>query len=301
MAFLRQVGMVATLAAALLAWQGARHSGWAGPDAAPAKPPAKPTAASAKKPDGPLCDRAAFRVVVDVGHTAQSPGAPSARGFWEYDFNLRLAKLIERALVRAGFGRTVLLITDGPAHKSLAVRVARANALGADLFLSIHHDSVPDSFLEVWEYDGHRRYFSDRFKGHSIFISNENVDPAASLFMARLLGEQLKAHGLQYTPHYVERFMGHRQRILVDADAGVYRYDQLIVLRTTQMPAVLLEAGSIINREEELQLGTPERESLISAAVTEAVDGFCAVRRPRPERPRPATAAASAVSIPKPR
>jgi N-acetylmuramoyl-L-alanine amidase len=167
--------------------------------------------------------------------------------------------------------------------------------------LSIHHDSVPDSFLQVWEYEGQRRYFSDRFKGHSIFISNENVDPAASLFMGRLLGEQLRARGLQYTPHYVERFMGHRQRILVDADVGVYRYDQLIVLRTTQMPAVLLEAGSIINRDEELQLGTPEREGRISAAVTEAVDGFCAVRRPRPERPRPATAAASAVSVPKPR
>jgi N-acetylmuramoyl-L-alanine amidase len=301
MAFLRQVGMVATLAAALLAWQGARHSGWAGPDGPPAKPPAKPVVASAKKPDGPLCDRAAFRVVVDVGHTAQSPGAPSARGFWEYDFNLRLAKLIEQSLVRAGFGRTVLLVTDGPAHKSLGVRVGRANALGADLFLSIHHDSVPDRFLEVWEYEGQRRYFSDRFRGHSIFFSNENVDPAASLFFGRLLGEQLKERGLQYTSHYVESFMGHRQRILVDADTGVYRYDQLIVLRTTHMPAVLLEAGSIINRDEELQLGTPEREGRISAAVTEAVDGFCAVRRPRPERLRPATAAASAVSVPKPR
>jgi hypothetical protein len=35
-------------------------------------------------------------------------------------------------------------------------------------------------------------------------------------------------------------------------DAGVYRYDQLVVLRST--PAVLLEAGSIVNRQEELEL-----------------------------------------------
>ena len=42
--------------------------------------------------------------------------------------------------------------------------------------------------------------------------------------------------------------MGHRRRILVDAEDGVYRYDQLIVLRQTKMPAVLLEAGSIVNR-----------------------------------------------------
>ena len=72
--------------------------------------------------------------------------------------------------------------------------------------------------------------------------------------------------------------MGHRRRILVDAKAGVYRYDQLIVLRQTTMPAVLLEAGSIVNRQEELELGTPERRSLTSAAIVAAVEIFCAAR-----------------------
>ena len=65
--------------------------------------------------------------------------------------------------------------------------------------------------------------------------------------------------------------MRNRRRELVDAETGVYRYDQLVVLRKTQMPAVLLEAGSIINRDEELLLATPEHQALISAAVTEAV------------------------------
>ncbi len=268
MAFLRRVGRVATLAAALVAWQGAWQSGWAGPSDGAAN-------------RSSACDRAAFRVVVDVGHTPQSPGAPSARGFWEYDFNLRLATVIEQGLLRAGFGKTVLLVTDGPARRSLFERVAHANALAADLFLSIHHDSVPDRFLEKWEYEGEEHVFSDRFKGHSIFISSDNADPNGSLLFGHLMGEQLKARGLQYTPHYVEKFMGHRQRLLVDAKAGVYRYDQLIVLKSTRMPAVLLEAGSIINREEELLLDSPERQSLISAAVTDAVDSFCALRRPR--------------------
>ena len=51
--------------------------------------------------------------------------------------------------------------------------------------------------------------------------------------------------------------MGDRRREL-DATNGVYRYDQLIVLRTTHMPAVLLEAGSIINRKEQLELAKVE-------------------------------------------
>jgi N-acetylmuramoyl-L-alanine amidase len=75
--------------------------------------------------------------------------------------------------------------------------------------------------------------------------------------------------------------MGHRQRLLVDAQSGVYRYDQLLVLRDTGMPAVLLEAGSIINRDEELRMGSDEHQTLVSAAVADAVESFCTGRRPR--------------------
>jgi hypothetical protein len=46
----------------------------------------------------------------------------------------------------------------------------------------------------------------------------------------------------------------------------------------TRMPAVLLEAGSIVNRKEELELGTPERRQLIGEAVAAAVEEFCTAR-----------------------
>ena len=75
--------------------------------------------------------------------------------------------------------------------------------------------------------------------------------------------------------------MGNRQRLLIDAQAGVYRYDQLIVLKDTGMPAVLLEAGSIINREEELRMGSAEHQALVSAAVADAVRSFCSTHPPR--------------------
>ena len=117
------------------------------------------------------CKRAAaFRVVVDVGHTEKAPGAISARGVPEFVFNLNLARRIEEQLRAAGFERSVLLITEGPSRQALTKRVNRAKALAADLFLSIHHDSVPTRFLEQWEVEGKERRFSDRFSGHSIFI-----------------------------------------------------------------------------------------------------------------------------------
>jgi N-acetylmuramoyl-L-alanine amidase len=242
---------------------------------------AETAGATPDRPDRSSCDRASFRVIVDVGHTVERYGVLSARGATEYMFNLRLANQIEQRLTAAGFARTVELITTAPPRRGLFERAARANSLGSDLFLSIHHDGVPGQFVEKWEYDGRERAFSDRFKGHSIFVSIDNGDFRGSLRFARLLGNQLKARGLQYTPHYTERLMGNRQRQLVDAEAGVYRYDQLVVLRKTLMPAVLLEAGSIVNREEELLLDSPERQALIAAAVTDAVEAFCAARSPR--------------------
>jgi len=225
-----------------------------------------------------LCQRAKFRVVVDVGHTIDVPGAISARGIPEYAFNLQLAQEVKQSLVDTGFGEAALLITVTAPWRGLFERAARANAMHADLFISIHHDSVPDDLLQTWQYAGQDEHYNDDYPGYAIFISNDNADRAGSLLFGRFLGSELQASGLPYTPHYTLPLMGHRRRELVDARAGVYRYDQLIVLRETHMPAVLLEAGSIVNRQEELQLASPERRTLTSAAIVAAVADFCAAR-----------------------
>ena len=80
----------------------------------PAWPKEVKQARSEPKPS--KCDRSQFRVVLDVGHTVESPGANSARNVPEYDFNLRLATQIKRSLIEDGFDKTVLLVTAGRAR-----------------------------------------------------------------------------------------------------------------------------------------------------------------------------------------
>ena len=247
---------------------------------------AEEPAAPAKKTAD--CPRGAFRVVLDVGHTIDSPGADSARGVPEYQFNLALADVIKEALVKAGFDNTVRMITTTGHLAGLVERATRANAMHADLFIALHHDSVPDKLIEKWEYNGETHQFSDRFSGYSIFVSSENGDFNGSLAFGHLLGTALQARGLHYTPHYTMPLMGHYRHMLVDPEAGVYRYDLLVVLRETRMPAVLLEAGSIVNRQDELTLATPERRALVADAITTAVENFCA------ERARPVSASVPA-------
>jgi len=232
---------------------------------------------SRSKPVVQTIDPAKFRIVVDVGHTAESEGALSARNVPEFEFNLHLAQKIVEKLKSEGFTNAKLLVTTGKARPSLATRVNAANNLHADLFLSIHHDSVPDKMMENWEFDGKKSHFNDRFSGYGLFVSKSNPDFDDSMRFAKLIGTQLRADGIKFAEQYTLPIMGKYRHDLLDRDAGVYRYDHLIVLAKTQMPAVLLEAGSIINRDEELQMGSPERQDMTVKAVTTAVLEYCGV------------------------
>ncbi|MCP4615144.1 MAG: N-acetylmuramoyl-L-alanine amidase [Bradyrhizobium sp.] len=239
-------------------------------------------AASASASSDSRCNRSKFRMIIDVGHTAESYGAMSARNVPEFEYNLKLARRIEERLKTDGFAEAAVMITEGKARPSLMTRVARANRKGADLFLSIHHDSVPDIYADRWEFEGKKSHFNDLFGGYSVFVSHHNPHYDESLRFARSLGNQMADQGLIFARQYDLWFMGKYQRPLLDSDAGVYRYDELIVLKDTSMPAVLLESGSIINRDEELVMASDEHRNKVASAVSSAVVQYCETRGPAP-------------------
>ena len=72
--------------------------------------------------------------------------------------------------------------------------------------------------------------------------------------------------------------MGKHQHPLLNRETGVYSYDKLIVLKKTKMAAVLLEAGSIINRDEELKMDSPEHRNIVSSGIAAALKEFCDFR-----------------------
>ena len=220
------------------------------------------------------CNKSTFQIALDVGHSPAAPGAISARGVTEYSFNLRLTGVIERTLMAHGYGNVFRIMRAGK-RRNLLSRTARANSLAANLFLSVHHDSAQRQYFLPWSYEGRGRFYSDRFKGWSLFVSYGNPYPRESVRFATLLADRLLARGLPFTTHHSEPIAG-ESKSFIDAARGIYRYDGLEVLRTAQAPAVLMESGVIINREEEAALSSPARQNSIAEAVAEAVDGFCA-------------------------
>jgi len=219
------------------------------------------------------CDRAGFVIALDPGHTRANPGATSARGVPEVQFNAQLAEVVLRALRRAGFEQAFLTVEDqGPI--TLPERAARAGERHARLFLSLHHDAVQPQYMSDWVYEGRAQRYSDRFSGYSLFVSARNADEAGSLRMAQLLGAEFRRRALAPTLHHAEPIAG-ENRPLVDPALGIYRFDDLVVLKRASMPAVLIEAGLIVNRADELQLDSASFRQTLAEAITAAARQFC--------------------------
>jgi len=205
-------------------------------------------------------------VAVDVGHFLAEPGAASARGRPELEFNRELAAAIRDALEAQGL-RVLLIGADGD-MSVLSRRTAAAR--GADFLLSVHHDSVQPHYLEEWEHEGETRRFSDRFAGFSLFVSRRNPQVPASLGCASAIGVAMRAAGLAPSLYHAEPIPG-ESKPFADRVNGVHYYDNLVVLHTATQPAVLMEGGVIVNRAEELAMRDPVTQRRIAAAVANGV------------------------------
>jgi N-acetylmuramoyl-L-alanine amidase len=211
----------------------------------------------------------AASVAIDVGHYLEKPGVISARGVTEFEYNLRLSRELAHALQGAGH-RVLLIGADGLAE-NLGSRAPRA--AGMDLFLSIHHDSVQPRFLSIWEVDGEQILYSDHFSGYSLFVSRLNTHTEASLKCASAIGAAMREAGFAPSRYHADPIVG-ENRPFADEANGVHYFDNLAVLKTASIPALLFEAGVIVNRDEELRMRDPAvRKRIVESIVTGA--GAC--------------------------
>ncbi len=209
---------------------------------------------------------AAAEVAVDVGHTLTDPGAISARGRAEFEFNRELAAQLVPALQSRGLSVRPVNF-DG---RIASLRDRPAAAAGSDFFISVHHDSVQPEWLERWQWHGTEQTYSDRYSGFSLFVSRDNPEPATSLLCASAIGARLQRLMFQAATHHANSLPG-RERPYADAQNAVHYYDNLVVLYRTTLPAVLFEAGLIKHREEELALRDPQRQARMADAIASGI------------------------------
>jgi len=222
-----------------------------------------------------------FRLAIDIGHTRKSPGATSARGVPEYLFNKNIGTLLYKKLSQDKRLNGSFIISESGENISLATRATIAQRQGADLLLSIHHDSVYPEDLSHWLYQGKIMSYCDKFMGYSIFYSEKNGCPFDSLRFAIILGSEMLRASFCPTLHHVKFFTG-GDKDLMDKTRGIYKYNQLIVLKNATMPAVLFECGIIKNRNEELQLSHPKYQAKLVETIFEAIKKYAESTKVKP-------------------
>jgi len=194
----------------------------------------------------------ATEVAVDVGHYAAEPGVISASGVPEFEFNHALALEVKKELEKLHI--KVRLIGERGDYAVLHHRTR--DAQGADLFVSIHHDSVQERLLPQ----------ADRFAGFSLFVSRLNPKGEKSLACASSIGARMREGGFTPSRYHADPALG-EARPFADEANGVHYYDNLAVARSAAMASVLVEAGVIVNREEEARMRDPQVRKRIALAV----------------------------------
>lgn len=215
------------------------------------------------------CSKEDFTVAIDIGHSIKKPGAISARGIREYYFNKRIGEILLGLLVEKGFSNSFLVVSNGE-DIPLESRSEIAYKRKANILLSIHHDSVQPQYLSSWTYQGQTLLYCDKYKGFSIFCSNKNKKPTKSLLFAKLLGAEMLKEGFIPALHHAEKIQG-ENRDLIDQEKGIYKFDELIILKNAKIPAVLFECGIIVNRDEEKASSDPVYYGKITHSILRAI------------------------------
>lgn len=226
------------------------------------------------------CSDGRLRVAIDIGHSRAHSGATSARRAPEYAFNARFAKeLVAKSKHALPPGSALDLFIHNPdgGEIDLYARPRNARRMGAQVFISIHHDSVQDRHL-VWRaVDGKSAQQTPTIRGYSIFVSPRNPYFDESRRLGLLMGRSFTIAQMKPTAHHAENISGERRKFL-DPEVGLYEAP-FVVIASATIPAVLVEVGVIANAAEEQDLNRPEYRARAQLAILEALSAFCAGQR----------------------
>tara|TARA_Y100001936_G_C16011689_1_gene634008 strand:- start:635 stop:1423 length:789 start_codon:yes stop_codon:yes gene_type:complete len=212
-------------------------------------------------------------VVLDSGHNPKNGGTTSHRGIKEVTYNDNIVDLIKDKLKTLPFLK-VVLTRKRRETISLKSRTQISKNNLADLFLSIHHDSAQEIYLDRVAINGKRGWKTIKpIKGYSIFISKKNNYYDKSLEFAQLLGEEMIMIKRHPTLHHSEKIQG-ENRYLLNEHLGIYHYDNLFVLKNNYAPSVLFEIGVVVDPEDENYIIKKENQTKIVNGIASALEKF---------------------------
>lgn len=216
-------------------------------------------------------------IMVDAGHGGEDPGAISPQGFKEKDVVLMIARETKSRLEALGY--KVHMTRDEDVFLPLKTRVAIAQRANADLFISIHADSAGN----------------DKARGSSVYaLSQSGATNEAARLLAESQNDSDRIGGIEMSHsrevNNVLVDMVQNQTINDSLRLGRFILNQIgkfttlkfkqveqanfVVLRSPDIPSVLVETAYLSNHQDELLLRDPEFRRKMAQAIADGVKQY---------------------------
>jgi N-acetylmuramoyl-L-alanine amidase len=211
-------------------------------------------------------------IAIDAGHGGEDPGAIGMNGTREKDVVLAIAR--ELALkINAETGMRAVLTRNGDYFVPLRDRMRRARAQQADLFVSVHADSIRDRRVDGSSVyilsqrgatDEASRWLAER-ENASDLIGGVSLDDKDDV-LASVLLDLSQSASLSASQVAAERVL-HQLNRVGEVRKPQVQQARFMVLKSPDIPSMLVETAYISNPEEEMRLRAQAHQAKLASAI----------------------------------
>ena len=218
-------------------------------------------------------------IAIDAGHGGDDPGASGSSGTHEKDITLAVARDLKR-LIDKQSGISAVLTRDGDYFIPLKKRYQKAREAKADLFVSIHADAYASGDARgssVWMLSPRgatseaARWLADR-ENRADLVGGVSLDNKEYTLAAVLLdlsqGATLEASGT------VANQVLHALAKIGPTHRGYVEKANFVVLRSPDVPSILVETAFITNPAEEKRLNNSGQREKLAGAILDGVRNY---------------------------
>jgi len=218
-------------------------------------------------------------VAIDAGHGGDDPGALGKRGTQEKDVALSIARRLEKILSKEK-GVTPVLIRTGDYYISLRGRIRKARKAKADLFISIHADAFKNGrargasvyVLSKRGASSEAARWLAASENNSDLIGGVSLDDKDDLLASVLL--DLSQNATQAASMDVGTKVLEELNTTGDVHKNQVEHAGFVVLKSPDIPSLLVETGFISNRHEENLLRNPRHQQRIANAIYKGIKRY---------------------------